>query len=232
MESLKEIRKIKPSRVWRENTRRLFLPYKQSYLGLPVFSFTLCSSLLFLFVILNSSLVSLPGEKLYGLKKVLERAQIGLSLGESQKSKLELEFVGRRADELTQLGQKINSAGKEQNVFNITQETFNTFKSAKSQFKEAADRVSSLSERQKREVEKLLTDKARAVNNAVSGLPNNLKSDLVNKLGESLDGLSIDQNEENNSGTTREDIKSSPEENIFRAPTNIKNPHSNSRYQQ
>jgi len=205
-------------------------------LGLPVFGITVGGFFLFMIALANAALVSIPGERLYTVKRGLEKAQTSLSLNEVQRSKLELEFVGRRVDELKQLGRQGDS--NDAHVASV-RDAASTVQSAQKQLQDIAYRVKSLPRKQKDELAQIIKDKTQAVQNAVVDLPQSIKTDVIRELGDAnvkvgedkaVTSQSDTKGSENQGAKVEEKPKES-QDNTFQAPTDIKNPRSNSRFQ-
>lgn len=235
MNNLKKLRDIQPNAEWKTSTRALFASREESVaLGLPVFAITFGGFMLFVVAIANAALVSMPGESLYTVKRGLEKAQTSLSLNETQRSRLELEFVGRRVDELKQIGHMSDqSAG----LTIATQEALSTVQSAQRQLRDIAQRAGSLPQSQKKEIAQILEDKTQEVHKAVIDLPQSLKSDILRVLGEAngnndTTGTTTPSKEIKDMIEAKDSKQEPPPDSVFQAPTSITNPHSNSRFQQ
>jgi hypothetical protein len=106
IKQIKNLRKIKPRKDWvlltkskilgEERNVELFPFLRPAYAGM------FC--LLFVFGLFEFSQDSLPGESLYYLKKVSEKAQMILC-SEAEKPRLNLELTQKRLEELSQIAQ-------------------------------------------------------------------------------------------------------------------------------
>ena len=136
IKKIKELKKLEPSQEWLNLTRHNLITeiaFKQRA-GLQSVALAFC--LLFIFIAgpwltLKASQPSLPGELLYSVKKAGEGIQSTVTSKEN-KTQLQMEFAGRRLEELTKLSNDLSPeekttkakkviSGFEGNLANISQ---------------------------------------------------------------------------------------------------------------
>ncbi len=103
---------------------------------------------------MNTTLNALPGDDLYSVKIGLERTQLALALTDSQRAKLQVEFAGRRLEEMVEL----SASTKPQNLHLAV----NRFKSELETIKE------DLAANEKTELAKALSHKTSSYQNTVA----------------------------------------------------------------
>jgi len=106
---IRELRQIKPRKDWVLLTKSQILPQEQPVFT-PFFIFKpVYSSVLFvffiLFVLFGTSQTALPGDFLYPVKKITEKAQV-VFVSETEKPKANLELANKRLEEINQIAQK------------------------------------------------------------------------------------------------------------------------------
>jgi len=128
------------------------------------------------FVTAKAAQNSLPGDRLYGLKIVLERAEVKLTTNEFEKAKLEAQITGRRAQELTDIANlpSFSKESKQDQMAKAMNQIDQQLVAAKANLpglkdkiqngdsQEAADAVKSVQE---------MTDKLKAMNSEVQNNP-------------------------------------------------------------
>lgn len=97
---LRELSRIKPEKKWVKATKREILGPQ-----FPIFQPILIGSLLLLVALFVSAQKSLPGEKLYAIKRITERAQT-IFVAPEEKPKLDLELTVKRLEELREIAEK------------------------------------------------------------------------------------------------------------------------------
>lgn len=154
---LRELRQIKPSKDWVVLTKKQILGQEEKYQNLisvfqTLFAKPAYAGLIVVFVLVGLfgtftfAQKSLPGDPLYQIKKISEKAQ-AVFVSQSEKPKVQLELANKRVEELNKIAetnqvQKLAPAIKEvQNSF--SQATKNLVKLEKTD-KEAVDKIVSL----------------------------------------------------------------------------------------
>ncbi len=97
---LKKLSRIKPEKRWVKRTKREILGPQ-----FPIFQPILIGALLLLIGIFVSAQKSLPGEKLYVIKRITERARM-LFVSPAEKPKVDLELTSKRLEELREIAEK------------------------------------------------------------------------------------------------------------------------------
>jgi predicted transcriptional regulator len=97
---LKGLSRIKPEKRWVKRTKREILGPQ-----FPIFQPILIGSLLLLIGVFVFAQKSLPGEKLYAIKKITERAKT-FFVSSQEKPKVDLEIAAKRMEELRQIAEK------------------------------------------------------------------------------------------------------------------------------
>jgi len=104
---IRELRQIKPRKDWVLLTKSQILPQEQPVFT-PFFIFKPAyASVIFVFILfglLGNSQNSLPGDLLYPIKKITEKAQV-VFVSETEKPKANLELANKRLEEINQIAQ-------------------------------------------------------------------------------------------------------------------------------
>jgi len=120
---IQQLKEIQPSQEWLDLTRQKLLSrtvlwtepkelslrdFLMGYLGYFKLAAVMAGALVLLiggpWLVVKASQPSLPGEMLYSIKKATERIQAGVASDES-KAQLQVEFAGRRLEELTKINE-------------------------------------------------------------------------------------------------------------------------------
>ena len=96
---LKGLNKIAPEKKWVKTTKREILGPT-----FPIFQPILVGSLLLLVAVFVFAQKSLPGEKLYAIKRLTEKGQT-FFVSKEEKPKLDLELANKRLEELREIAQ-------------------------------------------------------------------------------------------------------------------------------
>ena len=97
---LKGLNKIAPEKKWVKTTKREILGPT-----FPIFQPILVGSLLLLVAVFVFAQKSLPGEKLYAIKRLTEKGQT-FFVSKEEKPKLDLELANKRLEELREIAEK------------------------------------------------------------------------------------------------------------------------------
>jgi hypothetical protein len=104
---IRELRQIKPRKDWVLFTKSQILPQEQPVFT-PFFIFKpVFAGVLFVFILfglLGTSQNSLPGDLLYPIKKITEKARV-VFVSETEKPKANLELANKRLEEINQIAQ-------------------------------------------------------------------------------------------------------------------------------
>jgi uncharacterized protein YdaU (DUF1376 family) len=100
IEKIRELSQIKPRKNWVLKTKREILGP-----SFPILKPILIGLFLILISIFFFAQKSLPGEKLYAIKRLTEKSQV-LFVSKNEKPKLELELANKRLEELIQIAKK------------------------------------------------------------------------------------------------------------------------------
>lgn len=184
----KSERDIKKSFDYYVEFLRLFFPSR--WVLRPVGIFILIAT-----VVLGSNLAtvraaqSLPGDLLYPLKLASEMAQMTFTLSEEKKVELEIEFTGRRLDELKKIQEKVDEPD-----FERKEKIQEAVKKVKENVERVENRLKSIEEeREPRtvvEVAKSVNDKTEEYKYELERLIEELRKDVSDDIQKSKDDMS------------------------------------------
>ena len=159
------------------------------------------------FVTVKAAQNSLPGNSLYGLKIVLERAEVKLTANEFEKAKLEAEITGRRAQELTDIANlpSFSKESKESQVAKAMNQIDQQLASAKANLPGLKDKIQNNSDGNSQEATDAVksvqetTDKLKAAIAQAQKIPelseNKALSAMISDISDKLNKADIEISE-------------------------------------
>ncbi len=207
---LEQLKEIKPDAEWKQKQRNLLLwqicpddkksSWSELFLKVLVSRSFLTSSISAVAVILlivsgslatySSAQESLPGDNLYQVKVTLEQARIALSFSTDEKTKLEVDRVGRRAQELGKVMEKL-AQEKNKNTDQQIDKALLTLKNGVSKVRTMMDEVSK--EKKSGEVVAMakyvdgkIKDYRNNLTRTTQDIPGELDSQIAGQINETL----------------------------------------------
>jgi len=159
--------------------KRLSLALRPVALAVVAISVTICG-----FATVSASKNSLPGDTFYSIKRIGEKTQLSLTIGEENKAQLEIEFAGRRSEELNFLIHKKDEAPEKK------QKVEQTVKYLKEDVDAAKKRISGLKDTNPKEAveaAKAMDQKAEELEEDLTTAKNNLVTEEADELQATID---------------------------------------------